>query len=63
MSRSYEQIKKEMYKKRGVKHWTKQDVKNILEAQKTGDWSKVHAGNLYNKYGGEYCTLLEVLLA
>ena len=57
----YQKIKEEMKKHRSQKHWTKKDVENILEAKKTGDWSKVYSSKLYNEYGGEFCSLLEVL--
>lgn len=61
MRKSFEQIKLEMSKKRSVKRWTKKDVERIREAKETGDWSKVQESRLYNKHGGDYCSLLEVL--
>lgn len=57
----YQQVKEEMKKHRNKKHWSKKDLYNILEAKKSGDWSKVHKSKLYNEYGPEYCSLLEVL--
>jgi hypothetical protein len=62
MSKTYEQIKEEMNRKRSVKHWSKKDIKMIKDAQKTGDYTEVYQSKLYNKYSGEYCTLLEVLM-
>ncbi|HDR3499601.1 TPA: hypothetical protein QCN48_005059 [Bacillus toyonensis] len=61
MTKTYQEIVSEMKKHRSEKHWSKQDLKRIVEAQNTGDWSPVQESKLYNKYSGEYCSLLEVL--
>lgn len=57
----YTKVVELMKKERSKKHFGKNDVLAILEAQKTSDWTEVHASKLYNKYGGEYCSLLEVI--
>ncbi|MGG5759197.1 hypothetical protein ACQ3VF_26210 [Bacillus toyonensis] len=61
MTKTYQEIVSEMKKHRSQKHWSKQDLKMIVTAQNTGDWSLVQESKLYNKYSGEYCSLLEVL--
>ena len=37
------------------------DIKLILEVWKSGDYSLVFKINLYNKRGGDYCRLLEII--
>ena len=37
------------------------DIKLILEAWKSGDFSSVFKTDLYNKRGGDYCRLLEII--
>ncbi len=59
--KQFKEVREEMKRMNRKKHYTRQDINDILEAQETGDWSKVHAGTLYNKYGGEYCSMLEAL--
>lgn len=61
MTKTYMEIVQEMKKHRSEKHWSKNTIKIIMQAYKTGDWSKVYASRFYNKYSGEYCSLLEVL--
>lgn len=42
------------------KHWAKSHLAKILLAQASGgDYSEIQKTTLYNKYGGEYCQLLE----
>ena len=57
----YEKVVELMKRERSKKHFGKKDVMEILKAQETGDWSKVHDSKLYNKYSSEYCSLLEVI--
>ena len=37
------------------------DIRLILEAWKSGDYSSVFKTDLYNKRGGDYCRLLEII--
>ena len=37
------------------------DIKLVLEAWKSGDYSSVFKTDLYNKRGGDYCRLLEII--
>ena len=37
------------------------DIKLVLEAWKNGDYSSVFKTDLYNKRGGDYCRLLEII--
>lgn len=37
------------------------DIRLILEAWKSGDYSPVFKTDLYNKRGGDYCRLLEII--
>ena len=57
----YNKVKTLMDHERNVKHWSKKDLQLIQEAKETDNWKKVYNSKLYNKYGGEYCSLLEVL--
>ena len=59
---TYQEVKEEILKfHRKVFHMTKKEFQTILTAQKTGDWQPVYQTKLYIKYGGEYCSILEVL--
>lgn len=60
-TKKYQEVMTEMKKARKVKHFTKKDVLAILKARKSGDWKAVHDSKLYIEYGGEYCSLLEVI--
>ncbi len=40
---------------------TRADVVGVLAAQVSGEWQAVHTSDLYQKRGGDYCTLLEVI--
>jgi hypothetical protein len=57
----HKQVREEMSRKRSTKHWSKKDVEAILEAKQTGDWSEVESSKFYVQYGGEFCSMLEVL--
>lgn len=57
----YEKVVELMKRERSKKHFGKKDVIAILKAKEDGDWSEVHKSKLYNKYGGDYCSLLEVV--
>ena len=37
------------------------DIDTVLEAQRSGDWSRVYLTRLYLKRGGDFCKLLEIL--
>mgnify|MGYP000327825118 CR=1 FL=1 len=40
---------------------TLSDIQAVIEAQETGDYSKVFETDLYKNHGGAYCVLLEIL--
>lgn len=52
-------ITEDMKKRNKVRHWTRKDLQRIVTARITGEWTEVYMSDLYNKYGGEYCSLLE----
>lgn len=37
------------------------DYDCIIEAKKTGDWSKAHELDFYNNHSGDYCLLLQCI--
>jgi hypothetical protein len=61
MIKTYHQIVEEMKKHRSKKHWSKKDLEKIMLAKMSGRWEEVYGSKLYNDYGGEFCSLLEVL--
>lgn len=61
VTKTYQQIRNEMKKHRSKKHWIKNDLQLIMEAKKNDNWKKVYESELYKKYSGEYCSLLQVL--
>ncbi|MEK5061127.1 hypothetical protein BK126_26150 [Paenibacillus sp. FSL H7-0326] len=61
ITKSYIQIQSEMKKHRSKKHFSKQDIQDILLAKETGNWEVVHQSTFYLKHSNEYCSLLEVL--
>ena len=40
---------------------TKANIKRIITAKESEDWTKVYNSNLYKKHGGEYCELLQII--
>lgn len=57
----YEKIGNYMKVNREKKHWSINDIENILKAKKTDNWEIVKNSKLYKIYGGEYCCLLQVI--
>jgi hypothetical protein len=57
----HKEVREAMANERSKKHWNKKDVEMIVAAKQSGDWKEVFASKLYNEYGGEYCSMLQVL--
>lgn len=58
----YQEVKKELLEHhRKIAHFTKKELYLIFQATKSGEWEKVHETKLYNDYGGEYCSILQIL--
>ena len=43
------------------KEVTKKAIKLYIVCSLIGDFSEVHQSTLYNKYGGSYCYMIEVI--
>lgn len=54
-------VKEMLSEKVSKVHATEKDIINICKAYEKQDYSEIHKGKLYNKHGGEYCQLLEIL--
>lgn len=58
---TYSAVVEELKKHKNPVHLTKKELQIILDGQETGNFEETHKTRLYIKYGGEYCSLLEVL--
>jgi len=56
-------VLEEIRRRRVPSRTTLSDIRRILEARESGDWSAVHQSRLYRCYSGEYCELLAVMHA
>lgn len=56
-------LKAELIKGRSESKATKKDIGIVLGdyLRQDGDYTLTHQTKLYNKHGGEYCALLEIL--
>ena len=58
---NYLSIKEYMSKRRPLKHWSKRDIQDILDAKESNNWEIVKNSKLYILHGGEYCELLTAI--
>ncbi|MGG5373383.1 hypothetical protein [Enterococcus sp. AZ196] len=58
---TYAAVVKELKIHKNPIHLTKKELKIILEDQKNETIEETKKTRIYQKYGGEYCSLLQVL--
>lgn len=58
-----DRLKAELVRNRSESKATKKDIGIVLTdyLRQDGDYSQTFQTKLYNKHGGEYCSLLEIL--
>ncbi|MGX2947094.1 hypothetical protein [Enterococcus alishanensis] len=58
----YQMVKEELLAfHRPIVHMTKKEFDLIMTATVTGNWQPVYETRIYIKYGGEYCSILQVI--
>lgn len=58
---TYSAVVKELRTHRTHIHLTKKELKIILDGRKNGTIEETKKTRIYQKYGGEYCSLMQVL--
>lgn len=57
------ELQKKVLQRREKIKGNQKDYYTVYQSYKNKDYTLAHKTKLYNLYGGEYCTLLEVLAA
>lgn len=58
---TYAAVVKDLRTHRNPIHLTKKELKIILDGRKSGSIEETKKTRIYQKYGGEYCSLMQVL--